>query len=117
MEAAWYIGARSAERWLRSMRPMYTGAFMRRAVDKTEYEREIALRQWSLIPAWSSSHVPTAPPRKGETKGKELARVFAASRKSRFVPAIRTAACQALEWPRVRQTAASRNARRSTTAC
>lgn len=73
IEAAWYIGARSAERWLRSMRPMYTGAFMRRAVDKTEYEREIAVGQWSLIPAWSSSHVPTAPPRKGETKGKELA--------------------------------------------
>ncbi|MET3177841.1 UNVERIFIED_ORG: putative SOS response-associated peptidase YedK [Variovorax guangxiensis] len=73
IEAAWYIGARSAERWLRSMRPMYTGPFMRRALDKTEYEREIVVGQWSLIPSWSTSHVPTAPPRKGETKGKELA--------------------------------------------
>jgi putative SOS response-associated peptidase YedK len=72
IEAAWYIGARSAERWIRSMRPLYKGPFMRRARDVTEYERELAVGQWGLIPAFSPSHIPQTKPRKGETKGIRL---------------------------------------------
>ncbi len=68
IEAAWYIGARSAERWLRSMRPLYTGVFIRRARDLTEYSRELVSGQWGLIPPFSPSRVPASPPRKGETK-------------------------------------------------
>lgn len=72
IEAAWYIGARSAERWIRSMRPLYKGPFMRRARDVTEYERELVVGQWGLIPAFSPSHIPQTKPRKGETKGMRL---------------------------------------------
>ncbi|WP_097200796.1 SOS response-associated peptidase [Variovorax sp. YR752] len=72
IEAAWYIGARTADRWLRSMRPLYKGPFMRRARDVTEYERELVVGQWGLIPAFSPSHIPQTKPRKGETKGIRL---------------------------------------------
>lgn len=72
IEAAWYIGARTAERWLRSMRPLYKGPFMRRTRDVTEYERELVVGQWGLIPAFSPSHIPQTKPRIGETKGKHL---------------------------------------------
>jgi len=68
IEAAWYIGARSAERWLRSMRPLYTGVFIRRARDVTEYTRELVSGQWGLIPAFSPTREPASPPRPGETR-------------------------------------------------
>lgn len=75
IEAAWYIGARTAERWLRSMNPLYKGPFMRRARDVTEYERELVVGQWGMIPPWSTSNIPQTKPRKGEVKGKRLSTV------------------------------------------
>lgn len=69
IEAAWHIGARTPERWVRSMRPLYMGPFMRRARDVTEYERELVVGQWGLIPAFSPNHIPQTKPRKGDTKG------------------------------------------------
>jgi putative SOS response-associated peptidase YedK len=72
IEAAWYIGARSAERWMRSMRPLSTGVFIRRDRERTEYARELVAGQWGLIPAHSPSHIPQNKPRRGETKSKRL---------------------------------------------
>ena len=77
IEAAWHIGARNTDRWVRSMRPLYKGPILRRARDVTEYERELVVGQWGMIPPWSTSNIPTSKPRKGETKGKRLATVNA----------------------------------------
>lgn len=72
MEAAWHIGARTPERWVKHMRPLYKSPFMRRARDLADYERELVVGQWALIPAFSPSHIPQTKPRKGETKGMRL---------------------------------------------
>lgn len=72
IEAVWHIGARTPERWMLSMRPLYKGLFLRRARDVAEYERELVVGQWGLIPSFSISHIPQTKPRKGETTGKRL---------------------------------------------
>lgn len=77
IEAAWHIGARTPERWVRDMRPLYKSPFMRRARDVAGYERELVVGQWGLIPPFSPSHIPQTKPRKGETKGKRLSTVNA----------------------------------------
>lgn len=77
IERAWHIGARTPERWARDMHPLYKSPFMRRARDVTDFERELVVGQWGLIPSFSPSHIPQTRPKKGEKKGKRLSTVNA----------------------------------------
>ncbi|SDX11679.1 Putative SOS response-associated peptidase YedK [Variovorax sp. YR634] len=76
IERAWHIGARTPERWVKEMHPLYKGPFLRRA-DVADYARELVVGQWGMIPPWSTSHIPESKPKKGEEKGKRLSTVNA----------------------------------------
>ncbi|ADU36963.1 SOS response-associated peptidase [Variovorax paradoxus] len=56
--------------------PLSMATFIRRA-DEVEYERELVVGQWGMIPPWSTSNIPATKPKKGEEKGKRLSTVNA----------------------------------------
>ena len=71
--------------------PLSEAAFIRRARDVTEYERELVFGQWGMIPPWSTSNIPANKPRKGETKGKRLSTVNARAQRVEKAPTYRNA--------------------------
>lgn len=81
IEAFWAIDRKTNQRkdWkeLLTVFPLSPAKFIRRAVDVTEYERELVTGQWGMIPPWSTSHIPETKPKKGEEKGKRLSTVNA----------------------------------------
>lgn len=64
IEAFWAIDRKTNRRndWknLLQVFPLSEAAFVRRARDVTEYEREMVFGQWGMIPPWSPTHIPQA---------------------------------------------------------
>ncbi len=50
IERHWHVGARDPVRWPRDMFPRYAGPFIRAARDSADFQRELVVGQWSLIP-------------------------------------------------------------------
>jgi putative SOS response-associated peptidase YedK len=50
MERHWHVGGRTPMRWAREVFPSYQGPFIRAARDSAEFEREIVVGQWALVP-------------------------------------------------------------------
>lgn len=55
IEAQWHIGARTRQGWVRDMRPLYKGPFIRRMADGAN---ELVVGQWGFIPPGSKEHIP-----------------------------------------------------------
>jgi putative SOS response-associated peptidase YedK len=55
VEDFWRIGARTREGWVRDMRPLYMGPFIRRMSDGAN---ELVVGQWGLIPPGCKEHIP-----------------------------------------------------------
>jgi putative SOS response-associated peptidase YedK len=50
IERHWKVGARQPTGWVRDVFPRYQGPFIRAARDSTEYQRELVVGQWALVP-------------------------------------------------------------------
>jgi putative SOS response-associated peptidase YedK len=50
IEGFWHVGRRNVPSWPRAVFPRAPGPFIRRARDVTDYERELVVGQWGLIP-------------------------------------------------------------------
>ena len=70
--------------------PLSMATFIRRA-DEVEYERELVVGQWGMIPPWSTSHIPQRRPKKGELKGARLSTVNARTEGMEKSPAYKDA--------------------------
>ena len=73
IERHWHIGARDGPRWPREIFPGYQGPFIRRARDSTEFERELVVGVWGLIPWFAKERklkFPTANARSEELAAK-----------------------------------------------
>jgi putative SOS response-associated peptidase YedK len=55
IEAVWRIGGRSGEGWVRDMRPLYKGPFIRRLKDG---RNQLVAGQWGFIPPGSTERIP-----------------------------------------------------------
>ncbi len=73
IERHWHVGARDGQRWPREIFPGYQGPFIRRARDSTEFERELVVGVWGLIPWFAKERklkFPTANARSEELAAK-----------------------------------------------
>jgi putative SOS response-associated peptidase YedK len=83
IEDFWAIDRKTNRRkdWVNLLQvfPLSKAPFVRRARDVAEYERELVVGQWGLIPPWSVTNVPQSKPTKEEQekgkKGKRLSTV------------------------------------------
>jgi putative SOS response-associated peptidase YedK len=50
IERFWALGHRSTPGWPRQIFPRSPGPFIRRAADAAEFQRELVVGQWGLIP-------------------------------------------------------------------
>jgi putative SOS response-associated peptidase YedK len=75
MEDFWAINRKKNRKkdWqnLLTVFPLSQGAFIRRAVEETDYERELVVGQWGMIPPWSKTSTPQT------AQGKRLSTVNA----------------------------------------
>lgn len=67
IEAQWHIGRRHGEGWVRDLRPLSIGPFLK----LTDEGLERVVAQWGFIPPWSKTKIPTG------TNGKRLTTVNA----------------------------------------
>ena len=50
IERHWKVGARQPTGWVRDVFPRYQGPFIRAARDSVDYQRELVVGQWALVP-------------------------------------------------------------------
>ena len=55
IERHWQLGSRHPQRWVRDVFPRYLGPFIRARRDSTDYERELVVGQWALVPWFARS--------------------------------------------------------------
>lgn len=61
IEGLWHVGGRTPLRWTRDMYPRYQGPFIRRARESADYERELVVGQWALVPWFAKTAKLTYP--------------------------------------------------------
>ena len=55
IERHWHVGARDGATWAREVYPRYLAPFIRAARTSMEFERELVIGQWSLVPWFAKS--------------------------------------------------------------
>ena len=91
IERHWKVGARQPTGWVRDVFPRYQGPFIRAARDSTEYQRELVVGQWALVPWFAKT--PKLPYLTCNARSEELQAKASTHRHRECLPFPRNAFC------------------------